>query len=692
MSRSLRSITCLLAVLGLAAGARLGAAEPAALKVLMENASPPFVVLNDQGQPEGFAVELIRTVAADQGLRVEFDLRPWQEVYADFLQGRGDILGLVAWSEERAARMDISLPFEILVCGLYTHRDRPGLHTPADLRGKRIAVIRDAITHEFARRQPWSADIRPYATLRECLEAVERGDCDAALGMRLVTDQHIKKLGLGNVVRSGLDFPAVTYRLCLAVQPGQKALLARLNQGIHNLILTQQHDALHEKWLGELEPRRLHWRDLQPWLPLATFVAIATLGVLLWQRRLLTRLARQARAIRESEERLQLVFEGSQDAFWDWEVDTGRVLRSPRWAGMLGYTLDEIGRTRESFLDLVHPADRDAILADEKLVFDRKNHFAIEFRMKSKSGEWKWILDRGKVVARDPATGAPRRITGTHTDITVRKLAEAEAERLHHRMLETQKLESLGVLAGGIAHDFNNLLTVIIGNGTLARLESGESAANQSRLDSVIASARRAAELCHQLLAYAGQGGFTTERISLNELVTEATRLLELSIGKNARLEFNLAPDLPRNEADPAQLRQVIMNLVINASEALAGRPGTIRLTTSALTLGPPDLGVFGPAMEVAAGEYVCLEVTDTGEGMTPAVLARIFDPFYSTKFTGRGLGLAAVLGIVRTHHGTLKVDSTPGRGSVFRVYLPLKQVGTVHPFAAPDAPAGTKL
>ncbi|MBI2497822.1 MAG: hypothetical protein HYV75_07920 [Opitutae bacterium] len=295
-------------------------------------------------------------------------------------------------------------------------------------------------------------------------------------------------------------------------------------------------------------------------------------------------------------------------------------------------------------------------------------------------------------MARDPATGLPRRITGTHTDITARKLAEAAAEKLHHKMLEIQKLESLGVLAGGIAHDFNNLLTVIIGNSTLARLEPGVSPANCARLDSAITSARRAAELCRQLLAYAGKDTFTTAHISLNEVATETAQLLELTIGKHAQLEFALAPDLPRNEADPSQVRQVIMNLLMNASEALGGSAGTIRLATSAITLGPSTPGDgSAPATEAAPGEYVCLEVADTGCGMTPAVLERIFDPFYTTKFAGRGLGLAAVLGIVRTHHGTVKVTSTTGRGSVFRVFLPLRQVDTVHPFAATDVPAGSK-
>jgi PAS domain S-box-containing protein len=671
----------LCACLGLAAWSRL-IAEPTTCRVMMENTWPPFATLNAAGQPEGFAVELMRAIAQDQGLRLEFDLRPWKQVYGDFRAGQGDILGLVASSDERAAWMDFSVPFEQLVCGLYYRSDRPPLDQVSDLRGKRLAVIKDTITHEFALKQSWDAILVSVDSHGDGLRAVERGECDALLGTQVVADYQIKHLGLAHVVRGQLEFPEAAYRLCFAVHPGQKALLAKINQGLYDLRVSRQHDALHETWLGPLEPQQLRWRDVQPFLLPLTAIAVAALGVLLWQRRLLRQLSRQAHAIRQNEERLRLVFEGSQDGFWDWEVASNRVLRSPRWASMLGYTPEEIGPAREEFQNLIHPDDKARILADEKLTWEGKNQFSHELRLRAKSGDWKWILDRGKVVARNPATGEPLRITGTHTDITARKLAEEEAGKLQRKMQEAQKLESLGVLAGGIAHDFNNLLTVILGNSALARLEPGVSAANLARLENVATAADRAAELCRQLLAYAGQGSFSIMRLNVNDLVTETTRLLEMSICKQARLEFALAPALPRIEADASQIRQIIMNLVINASEAVEGKPGAIRLTTHVVVLPQPGVGDAGSATMVAPGDYVCMEISDSGAGMTPEVLARIFDPFFSTKFTGRGLGLAAVLGIVRTHGGTLKVQSTPGHGSTFRVYLPVSQKQTVHPFA----------
>jgi len=661
---------------------RLAGAGSPPLRVLLENASPPFAARNAQGQPEGFAVDLLKRIAADHALELRFDQRPWPQVYAEFKQGQGDILGLVAYSEERAALMDFSLPFEKLVYGVYYHRGRAGIRTAADLRGRRLAVIRNAITHEYALRQSWGAVVQPYDSLTECLQAVNRGEADALLATQLVADYQIRQTGLTQITRSDLTVPDISYNLCFAVQPGNKVLLAKINASLLELRLNRGHDALHEKWLGPLEPQQLRWRDVQPYLgPLAAIV-LAACGALLWQRRLLRRVSSQAQAIRESEERLRLVLEGSQDGFWDWDVATGRVLRSPRWAGMLGYTLDEIGPGPQFFFDLIHPDDLPRVLADDKRMKEGVNYHTCEFRMRAKTGEWKWIHDRGKVVARDAKSGRPLRITGTHTDITARKLAEEATGRLEQKMQETQKLESLGVLAGGIAHDFNNLLSVILGNASLARLEAGEHSASGIRLESIVTAANRAAELCRQLLAYAGRASFTLSRLNLNQLVTETTRLLELSISKQARLEFTLAPALPAIEADASQLQQIIMNLVINASESLEeNRAGLIRLGTTVVRLPLRDAGPTGPVAELPPGDYICLEISDNGCGMSPEVLGRIFDPFFTTKFTGRGLGLAAVQGIVRTHQGALRVTSAVGQGSTFRIYLPVSQNPTQHPF-----------
>lgn len=266
---------------------------------------------------------------------------------------------------------------------------------------------------------------------------------------------------------------------------------------------------------------------------------------------------------------------------------------------------------------------------------------------------------------------AVRGAVGAFIDITARKLAEEERQQVERKLQETQKLESLGVLAGGIAHDFNNLLTGVVGNASLARLELAPSSPLMPHLEQIEQASMRAADLCRQMLAYAGKGRFFIQKLDLSELVRETTYLIQSSINKSATLQFNLATGLPAILADATQIRQIVMNLVINASEAMGERNGLITLTTGLLHADRAYLDTTVLAPELPAGDYAYLEVSDTGSGMSPETLAKIFDPFFTTKFTGRGLGLAAVLGIVRSHHGALKVYSELQRGTTFKVLLP---------------------
>jgi len=263
------------------------------------------------------------------------------------------------------------------------------------------------------------------------------------------------------------------------------------------------------------------------------------------------------------------------------------------------------------------------------------------------------------------------RVWGGQREITERKTAEAERVAMERKLLETQKLESLGVLAGGIAHDFNNLLTGIVGNAGLVRLELPPDAPPAAHIRQIESAALRAAELCQQLLAYAGKGRFLVESLDLNELIEGTLSLLRLSIGKQAQLQLELARPLPVVMADATQIRQIVMNLVINAADAIGARPGLVTLRTGSRNVRANEFAAWAADPGLPEGNYVFLEISDTGCGMPPETLHRIFEPFFTTKFAGRGLGLAAVLGIVRGHRGALQVTSELGRGSAFTLFLP---------------------
>ena len=389
-------------------------------------------------------------------------------------------------------------------------------------------------------------------------------------------------------------------------------------------------------------------------------------------------------ALRESEQRFRQLAENVTDIFWLRDAASGNLLYvSPAFEKTFGRPVADVMENPQIWTDAVVVEDRDLATATRALEADGTSK---EYRITRPDGAIRWIRNRSFPV-RSP-DGTLDRIAGLATDITARKSARKEKEQFERRLQETQRLESLGVLAGGIAHDFNNLLTGVLGNASLARMQLPETNEAQKYIAEIEAVAVRAADLCKQMLAYSGKGRFEVQLLDMNALVTETTKLLQLSISKNASLQFELAPNLPAIRADPTQLRQVVMNLVINASEALEGRTGTITVRSGVMQADPEYLQGAVLSPELPGGDYIFLEVSDNGSGMSPETLGRIFDPFYTTKFTGRGLGLSAVIGIVRGHAGALKVYSEQGRGTSFKLLFPVA-AGTAQPIAK-AAPASS--
>jgi PAS domain S-box-containing protein len=278
--------------------------------------------------------------------------------------------------------------------------------------------------------------------------------------------------------------------------------------------------------------------------------------------------------------------------------------------------------------------------------------------------------------------GGRRFLTVIARDVTARK----ELERL---LLQKDKLESLGLLAGGIAHDFNNLLVGIMGNASLALESLSSNNPACTMLKDVMLASETAGNLTRQLLAYAGKGRFVIEAVDLSDLVRQIHNLLLTSIPKNVTLRMELQNELPCVEADVTQIQQLIMNLVINAAEAIGDQEGTVLITTGTQHVDDDYIASVLTPAQITPGDYISLQVHDTGSGMTQDTIDKIFDPFFTTKFTGRGLGLAAVLGIVRGHKGAIKVYSTLKQGTTFKVLFPATAHHSIKP-AAPEATAHT--
>jgi PAS domain S-box-containing protein len=459
----------------------------------------------------------------------------------------------------------------------------------------------------------------------------------------------------------------------LATMPGSRAdLLAAM--GIRSLAFSQIGAGATPVGSISIATRETrHFSDDE--MRLLTDIADALVGPL--ARKAFADERRRAQEVVETaEERLRAALEAASTGIFEIDLAADTLHLDARCRELFG--VEGAVMERQRFLAQVNPADLEAMrrAASGAASGDPDRAVEVQFRYESPRGTL-WVSARGR-LQRD-ANGAPRRIIGTVQDMT-------ESRRLEDKLVATQKLESLGVLAGGIAHDFNNLLVGVLGNTGLAKLELPPSSPALVSIEGIETAALRASELTRQLLAYAGKGRFLVTRIDLRALVEEMGHLLQAVIAKGVVLRYQFAHAVPPVEGDATQLRQVVMNLITNASDAIGERSGIVTLSTSLIHA---DRGYLAETLfddELVPGDYVCLQVSDTGVGMDAATQARIFEPFFTTKFTGRGLGLAAVLGILRSHRGSLKVYSEPGRGTTFKVLLPVAE-GPADPIAS-EVPA----
>ena len=365
--------------------------------------------------------------------------------------------------------------------------------------------------------------------------------------------------------------------------------------------------------------------------------------------------------LQESEERLRLATEAAEVGIWYFYAQQDRVVMTPGCKRLFGFAEDDEPLTFREMQEHIHPDDRERTDAETRAALKNQSEYDAEFKVLWPDGAVHWVSLRGLAQCHGPER--EMRLAGVALDITSRKQAEESA-------LQAHKLESIGLLAGGIAHDFNNLLTGIIGSASFVMDNLSDDDPNAEMLGNVITAGERAADLTRQLLAYSGKGKFSVQRLDLSKLVNEISVLLRTSISRAVTLERHLDEQLPAIEADASQIQQIVMNLVINGSEAITGE-GQVNITTGVAHLGTFGREAFLLGEDVPEGDYVYLEVKDTGSGMEKNVLRKIFEPFFTTKFTGRGLGLAAVFGIVRGHDGALEVVTAPGEGSRFRVYFP---------------------
>ncbi len=361
---------------------------------------------------------------------------------------------------------------------------------------------------------------------------------------------------------------------------------------------------------------------------------------------------------------------------WEQDLTTGKSNWSENQYRLFGYATGESTGDYDLFKKHVHPEDLDRVVKAIEDCIRIGQPYEIEYRYLHLNGEVRYAHAVGEIEC--DQSGRPVRIHGTFQDITERKRAEKKTLEMERDLQTARRLESLGILAGGIAHDFNNLLYVVLGNLDMAREDIPDHSKAHLFLEESEKAAQRAVHLVRQMLAYSGNSQFALSPMDIGDLIRENVQELQIAVSGKARLALDLAPDLPPVKGESRQLSQLLTNLVVNAAEACEqDGGGAIAIATSVRTcdreyLSETILDIFiSSEAPLEPAPFVVIDVTDDGPGMGPDTKKRIFEPFFTTKFQGRGLGLAAALGIVRGHRGYIRVDSEPGRGSVFRVLLP---------------------
>lgn len=634
--------------------------------------SPPFQQPDEKGQPSGLAVDLVREAARRSGIKLQWIRQPASSENS-LRNGLVDLWPLMTITPERKRFLHFSDPYlQHEHCLLV--RSPSAYIQPQDLSRATIACLNMPILRRLVHRVLPNAMLVGKPTIEQAVEEVCHARADAVFTEEFSS---VSTMFSGRMCQDGplrvIWIPELRTTLGIGSTFHAAAAADQIREGISAIATEGSLHGIMARW-GYFSPwneetmlaliqanRRERWLVAGMILLVVFFCAtIFALDRVRRQRARLAELQAVAR-LRESEDRFWNMADTAPVMIWVVDADRRATFFNQQWLAFTGRSSEE--EVVEGWIEGLHPDDRERCIAALNTAFQTRADYQQEHRWRRADGEYRWLLCTG--VPRLTEVNVLAGYVGCSIDITDHK-------RHQEQLLAAQKLESLGVLAEGIAHDFNNMLAAILTTAESALDNLSEDGSAQEGLQNIQAVAVRAAEIVKQMMAYSGQEKAQFEAVDLSQLVAEMVHLLKVSISKQTTLKSDLGENLPLVLANPAQLQQVVMNLITNGSEAIGENPGVLTITTT--HVNSAYCGGFG--QDTAAGGYIRLEVKDTGIGMTEEILARIFDPFFTTKFTGRGLGLAAVQGIIHNHGGAIQAVSAPGQGSRFEILLPCTTLG----------------
>jgi len=611
---------------------------------------PPFCIVLPDGSADGFSVELMRASLAAVNRDVSFKTGEWIVIKNELRDGLIQALPLVGRTPEREAFYDFTFHYLTLNGAVFVRKGDNRIASAADLSDKTIGVMRGDNAEEYVRRVKLSSKIETFKGYPEAMQSLAEGKIDAVVCQRLMGIMGLKQNNQKGVEPLNFDLSDFHQDFCFAVKKGDTKLLELLNEGLSIVIADGTYDQLQEKWFGPYVAKPISKTEVALYVLAGVAVTGAMMSVLL-----IVLLRRQVRRKTDYLENL-LNFANAPIIVWDPKFRTTRFNHA--FEAITGRSETEVlGKSVEI---LFPPEKVQATMDLIRTTLTGERWETVEIEILHRDGSVRTLLwNSATLWAADGKT--PIATIAQGQDISDRIHGEEERAKLEHQLNQQQKLESIGVLAGGIAHDFNNLLSGIFAYIELAAAQPNNEKVSRY-LNKTLGTQERARDITRQLLTFSKGGQPIREVAPLAPFVREAVSFA-LS-GSNVTCNYHFPDNLWDGSFDKNQLAQVVDNLVINALQAMPDG-GSLTVMARNCHLEENQQG------SLPAGNYLQLTVKDSGPGMTPEVAARAFDPFFTTKPTGHGLGLSTCYSIIRKHGGEMTLESKPGEGSTFHLFLP---------------------
>ena len=643
---------------------------------------PPFEFIDANGQHEGMMLDIIRGIAVEVGFKPLFLDMTFQQAQEAVLSGKADIITSLFYSDKRNEKFEFTDPLFNVPASIFMKVERTDIKDIKDLNGKMIAMPWGDYAKEFLESKKAYFFTLITKDFAEATSRVVDGDADVVIGDEQVVYYHIFSNRLTGSMKK-VGEPLYIGKNCMASNQNNAILIGILNKGINEAIRSGRLDKITTKWLGTtITSPEKSFLDRYRWQIAVGASAILSFLLLIWVWNVRLRILVQKKTaditireaeLRESEEQFRSLAESSHDYIVRYDRQCRNIYLNPAAMAIVGLTeADIIGK-----IGLASGFSEDQNRRWEEnitQVFATAQPYQVEISWKGVTGlvylDW-------RLTPEFDVEGHVHSVLGVARDITARKMAETERELLQAQLIQAQKMEAIGTLAGGIAHDFNNILGAMLGYAEMVWEDSPEGSQAAKDLDQVLLAGNRAKDLVKQILAFSRQT--EEEKIPLQPaaIVNETIKLLRSSIPSTITIKQDVNMVCGLILADPTQLHQILMNLCTNAFHAMEENGGTLAISLNSKALNQNDL-LHEPQLK--PGNYIELSIEDTGTGIEPEVQKKIFDPYFTTKKTGKGtgMGLAITHGIVKSYDGFIACESQVGVGTIFHIYLPSYESDTI--------------